>query len=188
VCTLLIAADSVLVRILQYRSVAFVTYHNELCAQFAKEAMACQSLDNDEILNVRWATQDPNPGQQELENQRLEELGKVAIQGKINPRIVDAVRHLRALEDGVSLEDEADNEDLEDSSIESDDNQPARKRQRVEVNDQADTGVLQHAVLANLKQLADVQQRRHGIPVKLVSSTPALKNTLGVADYGSDED
>lgn len=41
------------VRILQHRSVAFVTYVDELNAQFAKESMACQSLDNDEILNVR---------------------------------------------------------------------------------------------------------------------------------------
>lgn len=41
------------VRILQHRSVAFITYLDELQAQFAKEAMACQSLDNDEILNVR---------------------------------------------------------------------------------------------------------------------------------------
>lgn len=32
---------------------AFVTYDDELHGQFAKEAMACQSLDNDEILNVR---------------------------------------------------------------------------------------------------------------------------------------
>ena len=44
------------VKVLQYRSVAFVTYKSELHAQFAKEAMACQSLDNDEILNVRWLT------------------------------------------------------------------------------------------------------------------------------------
>lgn len=44
-----------IVRILQHRSVAFVTYEDELHAQFAKEAMACQSLDNDEILNVRCA-------------------------------------------------------------------------------------------------------------------------------------
>lgn len=42
------------VRVLQYRSVAFVTYVHELSGQFAKEAMACQSLDNDEILNVRY--------------------------------------------------------------------------------------------------------------------------------------
>jgi RNA recognition motif-containing protein len=41
------------VRILQSRGVAFVTYFNELNAQFAKEAMTDQSLDSDEILNVR---------------------------------------------------------------------------------------------------------------------------------------
>ena len=44
---------------------------NESAAQFAKEAMACQSLDNDEILNVRWATEDPNPQQKTAERERL---------------------------------------------------------------------------------------------------------------------
>ena len=42
------------VKILQSRGVAFVTYVQELNAQFAKEAMMHQSLDNDEILNVRY--------------------------------------------------------------------------------------------------------------------------------------
>lgn len=39
--------------ILHGRGIAFVTYENELNAQFAKEAMANQSMDMDEILNVR---------------------------------------------------------------------------------------------------------------------------------------
>ena len=43
------------------RGVAFVTYSSEANAQFAKEAMAHQALDHSEILNVRWATVDPNP-------------------------------------------------------------------------------------------------------------------------------
>lgn len=30
-------------------------------AEFAKEAMYGQSLDHGEVLNVRWATEDPNP-------------------------------------------------------------------------------------------------------------------------------
>ena len=60
------------IRVLQYRSVAFVTYVSELSAQFAKEAMACQSMDNDEILNVRWATEDPNPTSKVQEKERLE--------------------------------------------------------------------------------------------------------------------
>ena len=68
---------------LQYRSVAFVTYENELSAQFAKEAMACQSLDNDEILNVRWATEDPNPTSKVEEQARLEEVGKKAVKSPL---------------------------------------------------------------------------------------------------------
>lgn len=41
------------VKILQARGVAFVTYVHEHQAQFAKEAMMCQSLDGDEVCNVR---------------------------------------------------------------------------------------------------------------------------------------
>ncbi|WFD35376.1 Pre-mRNA-splicing factor [Malassezia cuniculi] len=52
------------VRVLPGRGIAFVTYKYEANAQFAKEAMMHQSLDNDEVLNVRWSTDDPrNPGQ-----------------------------------------------------------------------------------------------------------------------------
>jgi RNA recognition motif-containing protein len=43
------------VKVLTNRGVAFVTYVQELNAQFAKEAMMHQSLDNDEVLNVRYA-------------------------------------------------------------------------------------------------------------------------------------
>jgi RNA recognition motif-containing protein len=39
--------------ILYGRGIAFVTFENELNAQLAKEAMANQSMDMDEILNVR---------------------------------------------------------------------------------------------------------------------------------------
>lgn len=31
-----------------------MSYTHEANAQFAKEAMQCQSMDMDEILNVRW--------------------------------------------------------------------------------------------------------------------------------------
>ncbi|GAA5933520.1 hypothetical protein JCM1841_006341, partial [Sporobolomyces salmonicolor] len=41
------------IKILSNRGVAFVTYVSELNAQFAKEAMMHQSLENDEVLNVR---------------------------------------------------------------------------------------------------------------------------------------
>ncbi|KAI8060033.1 hypothetical protein BC940DRAFT_264454 [Gongronella butleri] len=45
------------VHILRHKGVAFVTYKSRLSAEFAKEAMMCQSLDNKEVLNVRWATE-----------------------------------------------------------------------------------------------------------------------------------
>lgn len=47
------------VKILQSRGVAFVTYFSELNAQFAKEAMTDQSLDSEEIINVRYAVSPP---------------------------------------------------------------------------------------------------------------------------------
>lgn len=61
------------------RGVAFVTYTTEALAQFAKEAMAHQSLDNSEILNVRWATLDPNPQAQKREARKVEEQAAEAI-------------------------------------------------------------------------------------------------------------
>mmetsp|Transcript_12924 Transcript_12924/g.17000 ORF Transcript_12924/g.17000 Transcript_12924/m.17000 type:complete len:422 (+) Transcript_12924:89-1354(+) len=41
--------------------IAFVRYRLRANCEFAKEAMANQSLDGDELLNVRWANDDPNP-------------------------------------------------------------------------------------------------------------------------------
>ena len=49
------------VRVLHSKGVAFVRYKNRSNAEFAKEAMQNQALNNNEILNVRWATDDPNP-------------------------------------------------------------------------------------------------------------------------------
>jgi len=49
------------VRVLHSKGVAFVRYRNRSNAEFAKEAMQNQALENNEILNVRWATDDPNP-------------------------------------------------------------------------------------------------------------------------------
>jgi hypothetical protein len=67
------------IRVLNTRGVAFVTYSNEANAQFAKEAMAHQSLEHSEILNVRWATADPNPMAQAREARRIEEQAAEAI-------------------------------------------------------------------------------------------------------------
>lgn len=67
------------IRVLTSRGVAFVTYTNEANSQFAKEAMAHQALDHSEILNVRWATVDPNPLAQKREASRIEEQAAEAV-------------------------------------------------------------------------------------------------------------
>ena len=60
------------------------------------------------IPNVRWATEDPNPVQKVAEKRRLENMDQEAIKARMDPRIVDAMRAVRALEDGVILEDDTD--------------------------------------------------------------------------------
>lgn len=55
--------DLAYVNILSGKNVAFVSYKLESQAQFAKEAMYCQSLEpgnEAEILNIRWANEDPS--------------------------------------------------------------------------------------------------------------------------------
>lgn len=76
------------IRVLNTRGVAFITYTNEANAEFAKEAMAHQSLDYDEVLNVRWATVDPNPMAQAREARRVEEQAAAAVRALLPPDYV----------------------------------------------------------------------------------------------------
>eukprot|EP00753_Platysulcus_tardus_P009882 PLAT2428.1.p2 GENE.PLAT2428.1~~PLAT2428.1.p2 ORF type:complete len:510 (+),score=189.38 PLAT2428.1:34-1530(+) len=48
-------------------SIAFVRYRLRSNAEFAKEAMDGQTMENDEILSVNWAHDDPNPVAKEAE-------------------------------------------------------------------------------------------------------------------------
>lgn len=96
---------------LNTRGVGFITYTNEANAQFAREAMAHQSLDNDEILNVRWATADPNPMAQAREARRVEEQAAEAIRRALPAEFVAEIegkdpeaRKRRRIESGYGLE------------------------------------------------------------------------------------
>ncbi|KAI8950788.1 RNA recognition domain-containing protein, partial [Xylaria longipes] len=99
------------IRVLSTRGVAFITYMNEANAQFAKEAMAHQSLDHNEILNVRWATADPNPMAQAREARRIEEQAAEAIRRALPAEYVAEIegrdpeaRKRRKIESGFGLE------------------------------------------------------------------------------------
>ena len=79
------------IRCLTGRGVAFVTYTNEANSQFAKEAMAHQSLDHNEILNVRWATTDPNPAAQKREARAIEEQAAEAVRKALPEEFVKEI-------------------------------------------------------------------------------------------------
>ncbi|KAI0636018.1 hypothetical protein C8Q77DRAFT_1071877 [Trametes polyzona] len=183
------------IRVLQYRSVAFVTYESELNAQFAKEAMACQSLDNDEILNVRWATEDPNPTSKVAEKRRLEEMGREAIQAKMDPRIVDAVRAVRALEEGVELDDEVE-EDGRESKRQRLIEEPPETAQEAsppapQEQPQPSTGILSADALEGLKYFAEIR-KKNGLgpaaPPPKAAAAPPPPAGLGLGDYASDDE
>ncbi|ADV24154.1 pre-mRNA-splicing factor CWC2 [Cryptococcus gattii E566] len=110
------------------RGVAFVTYETDHQASFAKEAMANQSMDGDEILNVRWATEDPNPGEKIAEEKRIEEIGQKAIAGMLDEDLVEATQAVRALEDG-DVEDfyHIEASKPEEDEEEEEENRPAKK-------------------------------------------------------------
>ncbi|KAK3328413.1 hypothetical protein B0T19DRAFT_190134 [Cercophora scortea] len=99
------------IRCLNTRGVAFITYSNEANAQFAKEAMAHQSLDHNEILNVRWATADPNPMAQKREARRIEEQAAEAIRRALPAEFIAEIegkdpeaRKRRKIESSYGLE------------------------------------------------------------------------------------
>jgi hypothetical protein len=160
--------------------------------------MACQSLDNDEILNVRWATEDPNPVQKVAEKRRLEEMGQEAIRARMDPKIVNAMRSIRALEDGDILENEDEtvhevvylNRHLEE---------PEQKKRKLDIDSPPppplpeeeppkSTGLLSADTLEGLKYFAEIR-KRNGAPVVLKPvKGPNSPAGLGLADYGSDED
>jgi hypothetical protein len=49
------------VNVIHRLSIAFPRYRLRTSAEFAKEAMHCQALDQGEVLSIRWAHDDPNP-------------------------------------------------------------------------------------------------------------------------------
>jgi len=147
--------------------------------------MACQSMDNDEILNVRSATEDPNPTTKVIEKRRLEEIGTKAIQGKLDPRMVDAMRSIRALEEGEELHDGAE-DGMDDSEEEEASEEPASKRRKMEEaqpEEPPKNGLLSAETLEGIKALAAMRNKRAG--VKPVVSKPGLS---ALAAYGSDDD
>ncbi|KNE72963.1 hypothetical protein AMAG_17191 [Allomyces macrogynus ATCC 38327] len=60
------------VNMIHDKNIAFIRYKKRANAEFAKEAMEHQALDAGEIINVRWANDDPNPRAKAEAKRKLE--------------------------------------------------------------------------------------------------------------------
>lgn len=74
------------VRVLPVRGIGFVRYRLRTAAEFAKVAMADQSLDDDEAINVRWAHPDPNPVAKAVDEQAEQAKFLKAVERSIMPQ------------------------------------------------------------------------------------------------------
>ena len=191
------------IRVLTARGVAFVTYTNEANSQFAKEAMAHQSLDHNEILNVRWATVDPNPMAQKREARKIEEQAAEAVRRalpeefvrEIEGRDPDAKRRKR-VEGGFGLEGYEAPDQVwyaRSRELESGDRGEAiegEERYLIEdepngkaTESESDRGILSSSTLAALQK----QASSNGGKIR-TSTAPASVPAGPLVGYGSDDD
>ncbi|KAI1918662.1 Pre-mRNA-splicing factor [Ophidiomyces ophidiicola] len=184
------------IRVLNNRGVAFVTYMNEANSQFAKEAMAHQSLDHNEVLNVRWATVDPNPSAQKREAQRIDEQAAEAIRKALPAEFVAELegrdpeaRKRKKIEGGFGLQgyeppDEvwyAQTKRIEEAGT--DKLEPRAQQPLIQDSPSANNaneggGILTDAVLATLR----------GCAGPTLAAPPTKQITGPLVAYGSDDD
>ena len=55
------------INILPNKGYAFIKFSHRCMAEFAKECMQNQNLDGNQILVIKWANEDPNPKNQEIQ-------------------------------------------------------------------------------------------------------------------------
>jgi hypothetical protein len=172
--------------------------------------MACQSLDNDEILNVRWATEDPNPTSKVAEKRRLEEIGQAAIRARMDPRVVDAMQAVRALEEGREYHAE---DGYTDDDMEAGADQPEGKRRRIEMPETGQSegmgeppepqeaelepektqglGLLTPETLESLRYFSQLRRQNGAAPALAPAPSTRVQQPaagLGLGDYGSDDE
>lgn len=190
------------IRVLHGRGVAFVTYVSELSAQFAKEAMMCQSMVDDEVLNVRWATEDPNPVAKRSEHARLVTIGSEMIGSRLNPDLVEAVEALDKLEEEefTSSPTKRDNpqeeEFLKSNKRIRQQSPPSELISSIPVSHQppvaapTSNNLLSFEALEGLRNLASSAEAQKLLTKNDTSINSQKGSTplLGLADYGSDDD
>jgi len=197
------------IRVLTSRGVAFVTYTNEANSQFAKEAMAHQALDHSEVLNVRWATVDPNPMAQKREARKIEEQAAEAVRRALPEEFVREIegrdpdaKRIKRIESGFGLEGyEAPDEvwyarsraaltnEGTPMQIEDGEERYLIEDERVEQGDSGsaigndDGGILPRSTLAVLQSYSS---QHHG--KGFMAAKPVEKGAGPLVAYGSDDE
>lgn len=186
------------IRVLNSRGVGFVTYTNEANAQFAKEAMAHQSLDHNEILNVRWATVDPNPMAAAREKRKIEEQAAEAIRAALPAAYVAEIEgralpggKKRRMDGGFDLEGYEMPEEVWYAREKANMIEGGQERLMLDAPEQQyeeekeEGGILSSSTLEALKGFQ--AKAGTGAGVKVVSGKPAAP-AGPLVGYGSDDD
>ncbi|KAL8655392.1 MAG: hypothetical protein Q9226_003072 [Calogaya cf. arnoldii] len=187
------------IRVLTARGVGFVTYSNEANSQFAKEAMAHQALDHSEVLNVRWATMDPNPLAQKREARKIEEQAAEAVRRALPEEFVREIegrdpeaRKRKRIEGGFGLEgyeapDEiwyAKSRRIENGAMDLGDSTGDQPMliEDAPVETAGGGGILSGSTLAALQSYST---QKNGT---MRAAAPALASSGPLVGYGSDDD
>lgn len=178
-----------IVRVLHGRGCGFVKYRNEANAQFAKEAMGSQSLDEGETLNVRWATEDPNPKAIVEERKRVLDTGTEGVTKKLamDTELIHATRQIEALQNGLPPPppiEQISDKPVNENEIEDEDKTINQNQQQKPQETQSNNKLLSGSSIQALKNLAQVQ-------VTKPTSVPINKpngGLSGLSGYGSDSD
>lgn len=135
--------------------------------------MSNQSLDGEEVLNVRWATDDPNPVTKIKERKRLKTLGEEGVADALerNRLAIEAVG-------GVVDEDEAELDRAYAALEELEEQQPAKKA-RLEGG-----AIVPGDALENIKFYADLARKQQ--QQQQAQQKPKVVPGLGaLGGYGS---
>ncbi|KAI9226541.1 MAG: pre-mRNA-splicing factor cwc2 [Piptocephalis tieghemiana] len=172
---------------LEDRGVAFIRYAHRYFAEFAKEAMSNQALDEQEIINVRWATEDPNPRAKADQQRRQEEMARQAIEYSLE----EAARDREELEEkeaeaqkrvllqgGAEEEEEEEGKRKRIKAITSSTDQETQegKGEEEEEEDKLPTdGIFSTEALQSLRSMASVLHAPPAPPVSSGRGTSRVK-------------
>ena len=171
------------VRVLRLKGCGFVTYKLRCAAEFAKEAMADQSLDNDEQLNVRWAYDDPNPRAQAARLRNNAQLMLEAMERKGHVGDADAAAAIDAAYPAEHAHDLTPDDEAEPAAKRQHVGEPATPLTREQAEYQQQLAQWQQAQAAQAEAVRAEHERRQ---TEMASSISQLDAVLAGIDGTAD--